>query len=432
MKANIMTAAEAVKLVKSGDHIFVQGSSSKPETLLSALADRGHELHDIRLYNAFAVANAPSSICKDELKDRFFIDSFFVSKAVRDWVNAGYASTIPMYFGQVPSIFRDGSIRLDVAFINCSMPDKDGYISYGVSSDLTPSAVECSRIIIAQINKQVPFSYGDAVLHISDVDAAVYVDEPLVEVQANLDGDADMRIANAIAEHIDDGATLQVGVGAIPNAVLNALTGHKNLGLHTEAMTDGMVDLIKTGVINNSRKKLYPGLTMACLAIGTRKLYDFMDYNKSLLFKDVAWTNDPFIIAQNPKMTAINSCLEVDLTGQVCADSIGTRIYSGVGGQTDFVYGASRAEGGQSFMAMRAVTAKGHNKIKPILTPGAGVVTTRFQINWFVTEYGCVNLRGKNLVERARALISCAAPQFREELDRAAYERLGYSYRTWK
>lgn len=432
MKPNTMTAAEAVKLVKSGDHIFVQGSSSKPETLLAALAERGPELHDIHLYNAMAVATAPSSICKDELKDRFFIDSFFVSKAVRDWVNAGYASTIPMYFGQVPSIFRDGSIRLDVTFINCSLPDKDGFVSYGVSADLTPSAVECSKIIIAQINKHVPFSYGDAIIHINDIDAAVYVDEPLVEVSASLDGDADIKIATAIAEHIDNGATLQVGVGNIPNAVLNALHDHKHLGLHTEAMTDGMVELIQRGVVDNSRKKLYPGVTTACLAIGSRRLYDFMDYNKDLLFKDVAWTNDPFIIAQNPKMCAINSCLEIDLTGQVCADSIGTRIYSGVGGQTDFVYGASRSEGGQSFMAMRAVTAKGQNKIKPLLTPGAGVVTTRFQINWFVTEYGCVNLRGKNLVERARALISCAAPEFREELDRAAYERLGYCYRTWK
>lgn len=324
MKPNTMTAAEAVKLVKSGDHIFVQGSSSKPETLLAALAERGPELHDIHLYNAMAVATAPSSICKDELKDRFFIDSFFVSKAVRDWVNAGYASTIPMYFGQVPSIFRDGSIRLDVTFINCSLPDKDGFVSYGVSADLTPSAVECSKIIIAQINKHVPFSYGDAIIHINDIDAAVYVDEPLVEVSASLDGDADIKIATAIAEHIDNGATLQVGVGNIPNAVLNALHDHKHLGLHTEAMTDGMVELIQRGVVDNSRKKLYPGVTTACLAIGSRRLYDFMDYNKDLLFKDVAWTNDPFIIAQNPKMCAINSCLEIDLTGQVCADSIGT------------------------------------------------------------------------------------------------------------
>lgn len=427
-----MTAAEAVKLIKSGDHIFVQGSSSKPETLLAALAARGPELNDIRFYNAMAAANAPSSICKEELKDRFFIDSFFVSKAVRDWVNAGYASTIPMHFGQVPSIFRDGSIRLDVSLINCSLPDKDGFVSYGVSADVTPSAVECSKTIIAQINKQVPFSYGDAIIHINDIDAAVYVDEPLVEVSPALDGDADIKIATAIAEHIDDGATLQVGVGNIPNAVLNALLGHKHLGLHTEAMTDGMVELIQKGVIDNSCKKIYPGITTACLAIGSRRLYDFMDYNKDLLFKDVAWTNDPFIIAQNPKMCAINSCIEIDITGQVCADSIGTRVYSGAGGQVDFVYGASRSEGGQSFMAMRAVTAKGQNKIKPLLTPGAGVVTTRSQINWFVTEYGCVNLRGKNLVERARALISCAAPQFREELDRAAYDRLGYCYRMWK
>lgn len=224
---------------------------------------------------------------------------------------------------------------------------------------------------------------------------------------------------------------LQVGVGAIPNAVLYSLANHKHLGLHTEAMTDGMVDLIEKGVIDNSLKQVEPGVSIASLAIGTRRLYDFLDHNRSILFKDIAWVNDPFLIAQNKNMAAINSCLEIDLSGQVCADSIGTRIYSGVGGQHDFVYGSSRSVGGQSFIAMLSRTSKGESKIKPVLTPGAGVVTTRFQTNWVVTEYGAVNLRGKNMIERARLLISIAAPEFREELEREAFKMLGYAFHRW-
>ena len=227
---------------------------------------------------------------------------------------------------------------------------------------------------------------------------------------------------------IPDGATLQIGVGGIPNAVVRALSNHKNLGLHTEAMTDGVLPLLEKGIIDNSQKKIYPGQSVASLALGSRQLYDYMDHNKDIVFRDVAWTNDPFIIAQNPKVMSINSCLEIDLTGQICADSIGTKIFSGIGGQHDFVYGSSRSEGGISFLAMLATTNKGLNKIKPVLTPGAGVVTTRFQTHYIVTEYGAVNLRGKSLAERAKLLISVAAPEFREELDRAAAERFGYAY----
>lgn len=432
MQSKYMTADEAVKIVKSGDHIFVQGSSSIPEALVAALARRGHELRDVVLYNAFALGRRVSPLCNPELRDSFLIDSFFVSNAVRGWVNEGYATTTPRFFGQVPQLFRDGSIDIDIAFINCSVPNEEGYVSTGVSADLTPAALETARVIVAQINPLMPFTYGDSVIHTSHIDALVHVDDPLAETSGDAPTESEMKIGRYIAELIPDGAVLQVGVGSVPNAVLTSLSSHAHLGIHTEALTDGMVDLIESGVVDNSLKQVVPGRTVASLAIGTRRLYDYIDHNESILMRDIAWVNDPFVISQNRNMVAINSCLEIDLSGQVCADSIGTRIYSGVGGQHDFVYGTSRSIGGQSFIAMLSTTSKGQNKIKPVLTPGAGVVTTRFQTNWVVTEYGAVNLRGRNMIDRARLLISIAAPQFREELDRAAFETLGYAYRRWK
>ncbi|MCH5345491.1 MAG: 4-hydroxybutyrate CoA-transferase [Muribaculaceae bacterium] len=430
-ESKLMTADQAVKLVKSGDNIFVQGSSSIPEALIAALARRGDELENVTLYNAFAMGRRVSPLCDLSLKDSFLIDSFFVSNAVRSWVNAGYATTTPRFFGQVPQLFREGSIKLDVAFVNCSTPDENGYVSFGVSADLTPSAVEVAKLIIAQINPQMPFTYGDSVIHTSRLDAMVMVDDPLAETGNLQPTEREIAIGRHVAALVPDGAVLQIGVGSIPNAILHALGDHRHLGIHTEALTEGMVDLIRSGVVDNSRKQVEPGLSVASLALGTRRLYDFMDHNRSILMRDIAWVNDPFVIAQNQNMVAINSCLEIDLSGQVCADSIGTRIYSGVGGQQDFVYGSSRSDGGQSFIVMLSTTSRGESKIKPVLTPGAGVVTTRFQTNWVVTEHGAVNLRGRNMIDRARMLISIAAPEFREELDRAAFEMLGYAYRRW-
>ncbi len=427
-----MTADEAVRLVKSGDHVFVQGSGSIPEALIAALARRGHELHDVILYNAFAMGRRVSPLCDPALKDSFLIDSFFVSNAVRGWVNQGYATTTPRFFGQVPQLFRDGTIPLDVAFINCSLPDSEGFVSFGVSADLTPSAVEKARIIVAQINPLMPFTYGDSVIHSSCIDAMVKVNDPLAETVDTPPTPEELAIGRAIAELLPDGAVLQVGVGAIPNAVLHSLKSHRHLGIHSEALTEGLMNLMEAGVVDNSLKQIERGRSVASLVLGTRRLYDFVDHNKDIVMRDIAWVNDPFIIAQNHNMAAINSCLEIDLSGQVCADSIGTRIYSGVGGQHDFVYGSSRSTGGQSFIAMLSTTSKGQSKIRPVLTQGAGVVTTRFQTNWVVTEYGAVNLRGKNMIERARLLISIAAPQFREELDREAFNMLGYAYRRWR
>lgn len=425
---NYMTASEAMRLVKSGDRVYVMGSTAIPEVLMDALAERGPELRDVTVYAAFAIGRRPSPICRPELRDSFYLNSFFVSNAFREWIAQGNGSMTPRFLGEVPELFRDSTCPVDVALINCSLPDKDGYVSYGISADLATSAVECASTVIAQINPAVPFLPGDAVIHISKLTAAVKVDDPLVEVPTAVPTEAEIKIGNAIAEHIPDGATLQIGVGGIPNAVIRALADHRHLGLHTEAMTDGVLPLLQSGVIDNSQKKVMPGVSVASLALGSRHLYDFLDGNKDVIFKDVAWTNDPFRIAQNPKVMSINSCLEIDLTGQICADSIGTKIFSGVGGQHDFVYGAGRSEGGLSFLAMLSTTGNGISKIKPVLTPGAGVVTTRFQTNYIVTEYGAVDLRGKDLAERARLMISIAAPQFREELERAAADRFGYAF----
>lgn len=432
MKVNYTTADEAVKLIESGDHVFIQGSTSIPETLVDAMTRRAGELRDVTLYSAFAVAKKKAPYCDPKYLDSFNVVSFFVSNSVREYIAEGYGSMIPRFLGEVPALFRDGTCRVDVALINCSMPDENGNVSFGVSADLATAAVECADRVIAQINPNMPFSYGDPVINLSQISAVVEVDEELVEVPTAVPTEKEIKIGNFIAEHIPDGATLQIGVGGIPNAVIRALKNHKHLGLHTEAMTDGVLPLLEKGIIDNSEKKIMPGKSIASLALGSKKLYDYMNYNKDIIFKDVAWTNNPFIIAQNPKVMSINSCLEIDLTGQVCADSIGTKIFSSVGGQHDFVYGSSQSEGGRSFLAMLSTTGKGISKIKPVLTEGAGVVTTRFQTNYIATEYGIVNLRGKTLPERAKLMISIAAPEFREELEKAALKRFGRSFSILK
>lgn len=423
-----VTAEEAVRLIQSGDHVYVQGSTSTPEVLLDAMVGRADELEDITVYSGFGISPRVAPYCNPEYKDKFHVLSFFTNNSVRKYINDGYGQLIPRFLGEVPQLIRDGTCRVDVVLLNCSLPNEEGLVSFGVSGDICTSAVECANVLIAQINPQMPFTYGDSTVHVSRLNACVKVDEPLVEVPTLAPTDDEIKIGRAIAERIPDGATLQIGVGGIPNAVLSSITDHKHLGLHTEAMTDGVLPLLEKGIIDNSQKKVLPGISVAALAIGSNNLYRHMDHNKEMLFKDVAWTNNPYIIGQNPKVMSINSALEIDLTGQVCADSIGTYIYSSVGGQHDFVYGSSLSEGGRSFIAMLSTTKKGENKIKPILTPGAGVVTTRFQTNYVVTENACVDLRGKGLAERAKLLISCAAPQFREELERAAAERFGYSF----
>ena len=432
VKVNYMTADEAVRLIKSGDHVFIQGSTSIPEVLVEAMARRGNELRNVRLYQGFAVAKGPAPYCREECADAFYPDPCFISNSVREWIDKGNGSTTPCFLGEVPRLFREGICPVDVCLLNCSLPDKNGYVSYGVSADLAYTAAQSAKIGIAQINRRMPFSFGDPVIHLSQLAAAVEVDDPLVEVPTPEPTPAEIALGNNVAALIPDGATLQIGVGGIPNAIIRALAGHKHLGVHTEAMTDGLLPLMESGAIDNSMKRVMPGKSVASLALGSRRLYEFMDYNPDIIFKDVAWTNDPFRIAQNPKVMSINSCLEIDLTGQICSDSIGTHMFSGVGGQVDFVYGSSRSEGGKSFLTMLSTTRKGMSKIKPVLTPGAGVVTTRYMAHYIATEHGCVCLRGKDLAERARLLISIADPSAREELERAARERYGRAFgRQW-
>ena len=425
---NLVSAAEAVKLIKSGDSVYIQGSTSIPEVLVQAMTDRAPELRGVKVYTAFAIGRFDAPYAKAELRDSFEPLSFFVANNLRNAINSGVAQTIPAFLGEIPFLFRSGQVPLDVTLLNVSEPDEEGYCSYGVSADLAFSAVECSKVIIAQVNKYMPRTFGDPVIHVSKIDAMVRGDEPLVEVPTVVPNAVERAIGNYIAGEIPDGATLQIGVGGIPNAVLDALQGHKHLGLHTEAMTDGVVPLIQKGIIDNSLKKIYPGKSVACLCLGSQRLYDYLDGNRDVVIRDVAWTNDPHNIRQNPKVMAVNSAIEIDLTGQICADSIGERIFSGVGGQHDFMYGGALSEGGKCFIALPSITSKGQSKIVPTLTKGAGVVTTRFQAQYIATEHGIVYLRNKSLAERAKLLISIADPSVREDLERAAVERFGIGF----
>ncbi|MDE6139937.1 MAG: 4-hydroxybutyrate CoA-transferase [Alistipes sp.] len=423
-----MTAAEAVRLIRSGDSVYVQGSTSIPEVLVRAMTERAPELRGVKVYSAFAVGREDAPYARRELIDSFEAVSFFVANNLRRAIREGVAQTIPAFLGEIPSLFRNGRVPLDVCLLNVSEPDDEGYCSFGISADLAVSAVECSKIVIAQVNRYMPRTFGDPVIHVSKIAALVRGDEPLVELPTVTPNDIERRIGEYIAAEIPDGATMQIGVGGIPNAVLDALHDHKHLGLHTEAMTDGVVPLIEKGIIDNSRKKILPGKSVASLVLGSRRLYDYLDNNRDVEIRDVAWTNDPAIIRQNPRVMAINSAIEVDLTGQICADSIGETIFSGVGGQHDFMYGGALSEGGKCFIALPSMTGKGLSKIVPTLARGAGVVTTRFQAQYIVTEYGAAYLRNKNLAERARALIGISHPSVREELERAATERFGIGF----
>ena len=314
----LVSAAEAVKLIKSGDAVYIQGSTSIPEVLVQAMTDRAAELRDVKVYTAFAIGRFDAPYAKAELRDSFEPLCFFVANNLRNAIKEGVAQTIPAFLGETPFLFRSGQVPLDVTLLNVSEPDEEGYCSYGVSADLAFSAVECSKTIIAQVNKYMPRTFGDPVIHVSKIDAMVRGDEPLVEVPTVIPNEVERAIGNYIASEIPDGATLQIGVGGIPNAVLDALHNHKHLGLHTEAMTDGVVPLIQKGIIDNSLKKIYPGQSVACLCLGSQRLYDYLDGNRDVVIRDVAWTNDPQNIRQNPRVMAVNSAIEVDLTGDMC------------------------------------------------------------------------------------------------------------------
>ena len=427
MHANIkfISADEAVKYVQSGDHIHFSSVASAPKVLIDALCRRGDngELKDVRIHHLHTEGEAPYTDAKYE--GIFFHQAFFVGGNVRKSVQAGYSDYIPIFLSETQKLYRSGALPCDVAMIQVSTPDKHGYVSLGTSVDATLAAIECARVVIAVVNKNVPRSFGDAMIPMSMIDHFVEHDSILEPAHFSAPSEIETAIGIHCANLIEDGATLQMGIVAIPNAVLAQLGNHKNLGIHTEMFADGVLPLVEKGIINGANKAIDKGKMVSTFLMGSQTCYDFIDDNPMVAMMDVGYTNNPFVIAKNPKVTAINSALQVDLTGQVCADSLGTKHYSGVGGQIDFIYGASMSEGGKAIIAMPAVTNKGVSKIAPILTPGAGVVTTRQHIHWFVTEYGAVNLYGKSLQERAKLMISIAHPDAREELDKAAFERFG-------
>jgi len=427
-----VTAAEAVKAINTGDSIHLSSVASAPQCLINAMCDRGRagEIRNITIRHLHTEGPAPYASA--EFEGIFQLDSFFVGGNVRKDTQAGYADYIPIFLSETQKLYRAGVVPCNVAMIQVCPPDKHGYVSLGTSVDATLAAVECAETVIAVVNPNVPRAFGDAFIHMSDIDIFVEDNTPLMEAHFTVPTEIEVAIGNHCAALIEDGACLQMGIGAIPNAVLAQLGNHKNLGIHTEMFADGVLPLVEKGVINGCNKGVDKGKMVSTFLMGSQKVYDFIDNNPGVLMKDVGYTNDPFIIAKNPKTTAINSALQVDITGQVCADSLGTKFYSGFGGQVDFVYGASLSEGGKAMIAMPSVTNKGVSKIAPVLTSGAGVVTTRAHIHYFVTEYGSVDLYGKSLQERANLIISVAHPDYREELDRAAFERFGPHYTYMK
>lgn len=424
-----VSAAEAVKVIKSGDHIHLSSVASAPECLIEAMCERGRNKEFKNVYIHHLHTEGPAPYANQEFEGIFQHDAFFVGSNVRKGVQAGYADYIPIFLSETQKLYREGYLPCDVAMVQVCPPDAHGYVSLGTSVDATLAAVEVAKTVIAVVNPNVPRSFGDAMIPMSMIDIFVEDNTPLMPAHFSQPNEQEVAIGKYCAELIEDGACLQMGIGAIPNAVLAQLGNHKNLGIHTEMFADGVLPLVESGVINGANKKLDKGKMVSTFLMGSQKVYDFIDNNPMVAMMDVGYTNDPFVIAQQPKMTAINSALQVDITGQVCADSLGTKFFSGVGGQIDFIYGASRSEGGKAIIAMPSVTKNGISKIAPILTPGAGCVTTRNHIHWFVTEYGAVNLYGKSLQERARLLISVAHPDHREELERAAFERYGSHFR---
>ncbi|MFZ2283105.1 MAG: acetyl-CoA hydrolase/transferase C-terminal domain-containing protein [Lutibacter sp.] len=419
---NKMSAQEAVKLIKSGDRVLIQGGSATPQALIKAMVARAPELRGVEVVHLHTEGEC--GYTAPELSESFHTHAFFIGGNIRNMVGLT-VDYIPIFLSDIPSLFRLGHMKLDVVLVNVSPPDKHGFCSLGVSVDIVISAVEMGKTVIAQINPRVPRTFGDALVHIRHFAACVEVVEEIQEMHLAPPSEAEEQIGKNIANIIEDGATLQMGIGGIPNAVLTYLTNHKDLGIHTEMFSEGIVDLVEKGIITGAMKKLNPYKIVSGFAMGTRRLYDFMDDNPEIEMLDITYVNDTAIIRQNPKVTAINSAIEIDITGQVCADSIGLRMFSGVGGQMDFMRGAALSQGGKPIIAMTSTTLKGVSKIVPALKVGAGVVTTRAHARYVVTEFGVAELFGKTLRQRSQALRDIAHPDCREELDKVIFERFG-------
>ena len=429
-QSRVTTAQEAVKAIKSGHRVFLTGNVSVPQKLLAALVEYAPNLKDVEICQALTVGSA--DYVGPEMEGHLRVNSMFISANIRKAVQEGRADFTPVLLSEFPLLFKRGVLPLDVAIIHVSTPDEHGFCSLGVEVGLTKSAAESAKVIIAEVNEKMPRTLGDAFIHVSRLTHIVPVNYPIPEHNMASDGGSDIveKIAGHIADLIPDGATMQLGIGSIPDAVLKFLYNKKDLGIHTELFSDGVIDLFNAGVLTNARKSLHPGKIVAGFILGTKRLYEWVDDNPMIEMHPTEYVNDPFIIAQNDRMVAVNSAIEVDLTGQVCADSIGPKLYSGVGGQLDFIYGASRSKGGVPIIALPSVaTLKDGtqlSKIAGMLKLGAGVVTSRNHVRYVVTEHGVADLYGKTIRQRAQALINVAHPQFREDLQKQAKE-LHYS-----
>lgn len=423
---NYISAEEAVTTIKSGERVFIHGGCATPQRLVTALTNRHTELTGVEITHLHTEGEA--MYAQPAYAKAFRVNAFFVGKNLRPYINNANVQYIPMFLSEIPLFMRSGKFKIDTAIIQVSPPDLHGFCSLGISVDIAKAACEMASKIIALINPNMPRSLGDSFIHQSRITAAVYAADQVLECTIPTLNNIEIAIGKNVAALVEDGATLQMGIGGIPNAVLQFLTNHKNLGIHTEMFSDGILPLVKSGVINGRLKTKHPGKIVSAFAMGTRELYNFIHDNQEVAMLDVAYVNDTSVIRKNKKVTAINSAIEIDLTGQVCADSIGTTIYSGVGGQMDFMRGAALSEAGKPILAMASATPKGISKIVPVLKTGAGVVTTRAHVHYVVTEYGAVDLFGLNIAQRAQMLISIAHPNHRESLEREAYKLYGKSW----
>lgn len=414
------SAAEAVQIIKSNDRVFIHSAAATPSQLVEAMSERHAELRNVEIVSIHTEGAVPYA--NEAYVESFKINCFFVGANIRPYIQSGRANYIPIFLAEIPNLFKSGKMPLDIALVTVSPPNKKGFCSLGCSVDVSNSAIDNAKYVIAQINPNMPFVHGNGIISLKKINAAIYVDDPLFELKSMPLTEKEKAIGKNVAELVEDGATLQMGIGGIPNAALSYLGNHKNLGVHTEMCSDGIIDLVRSGVINGTKKKTEVGKIVAGFAYGSRKIYDFIDENPIVNMMDVSYTNDTRIIRQNPKVTAINSAIEIDIFGQVCADSIGAKHFSGIGGQMDFIRGAALSEGGKAIIALPSQTNKKIPRIVTTLKKGAPVVTTRAHVQHIITEYGAVNLYGKNLKERAKLMIGIAHPDDREGLAKNVYD----------
>lgn len=417
-----VTAEEAVKVVNSGDRVYIHAAAATPTILTRALSERASELRNVEICHLHTEGEAPYA--NPELKDSFHVNSFFIGKNVRHTLKAGNGSYTPVFLSEIPRLFRKKVVLLDVVFIHVSLPDIHGHCSLGVSVEATLAAIESCKTVIAQVNPRMPRTFGDSILHVSKIDYLVTVDVSVYSHEEGEISDLEHKIGDYVASLIEDGSTLQMGIGSIPNAALTKLINHKNLGLHTEMFSDGVIDLIQSGVINCDFKGVNRGRVLATFLLGSQRLYDFVDDNPFIEMRESSYVNDTSVIRRNPNMVAINSAIEVDITGQVCADSIGGKMYSGVGGQMDFIRGASLSNGGKAIIALPSITKKGESKIVSFLKQGAGVVTTRSHVQYIVTENGIADLYGKTLKQRVKEMVNIAHPDHQEQIERGYFDMI--------